>query len=195
MASITALSVAPDSKTKFLDVMVKNAAQWARDGWGGYVGPDYAGGHALQVSLVTPKLTLDEAKASMKPLTDFAQGLRDLRITVSSNITTLQSGYHEFINTPFVKAFNVLNNVGVSLVSRLIPKTQFADAKTQADLTSALGQIVAGGKPNALIPFYVLFVPPSSFDLPDSDKAGGPGAASVTPAWVSPHPQRFQPPD
>lgn len=185
MASITSVSVTPDSKTKFLNILIANAARWASEGWGGYVGPDFVRGHALQVSLVTPNLTLDQAKASMKPLTDFVAALSDERIVAISNITTLPSGYHDFINTPFVQAFSILNNVYLAPASRLVPKTLFDGQENQTRLANALGQIVASGQPNGIIPFYVLFVPPSSFQLPASDIApNGPGAASVTPAWV-----------
>lgn len=168
--------------------MIENAEQWAADGWGGYIGPDFLKGGIVEVSLVTPKLTLDEAKASMEPLTN----LSNLPGTAMSvNITTLNEGYRDYMDTTFIKAFTVLNNVGLAPASRLIPREFFQTADKQGTLLDALTGIIEAGEPNSIVPYFVLLVPPASYSLPDTDiPPNGPGAASVTPAWVS----RFFPP-
>ena len=186
MASITVVSLAPDAVRNVLQTLIENAIQWSDDGWGGYVGPDFVNGHALQVSLVTPKLTLQEAEDSMKPLTDLLSNLEKLSVPVITNITTLPSGYQDFLNSEFVKLFNILDNASLAPSSRLVPKQFFNGSDSQQQLLDTLVEIADGFSPNPIIPYYVLFVPPSQFELPESDIAPyGPGAASVTPAWVS----------
>lgn len=103
-----------------------------------------------------------------------------------SNITTLKHGYDEFLNPLFVKLFSVLNNVGLAGSSRLVPRRLFNAIASQQKLLEAMVQMADTRSPDPLIPYYVLFVPAASFYLPQSDIApDGPGAASVTPAWVS----------
>lgn len=163
--------------------MIENAEQWAADGWGGYIGPDFIKGGVVSISLVAPKLTLDQAKASMKPLTDLGNSsLTSMWV----NITTLNEGYHDYMSTTFIKAFTILNNVGLAPASRLIPREFFQTADKQQTLLDALTGIMEAGTPNPIVPYYVLLVPPASYTLPDTDiPPNGPGAASVTPAWVS----------
>lgn len=182
MASITAISLQGDNGKKTIQTMIENAEQWAADGWGGYIGPDFVKGGVVSVSLVTPKLTLDQAKASMKPLTDLGNSsLTSMWI----NITTLNEGYHEYMDTTFIKAFTILNNVGLAPASRLIPREFFQTSDKRQTLLDALTGIMEAGTPNPIVPYYVLLVPPASYALPDTDiPPNGPGAASVTPAWV-----------
>lgn len=174
--------------------MIENAEQWATDGWGGYIGPDYIKGGVVQVSVVTPKLTLDQAKASMKPLTDMGNIIGN-GTAMTVNITTLNEGYHDFMDTTFIKAFTILNNVGLAPASRLIPREFFQTAEKQQTLLSALTGMVEAGEPNPIVPYYILLVPPASYTLPDTDiPPNGPGAASMTPVWVSsPLPPTFSP--
>ncbi|KAJ4422746.1 hypothetical protein N0V82_002643 [Gnomoniopsis sp. IMI 355080] len=184
LASIYSISFAGDNGRQVLRTMIENAVKWADDGWGGYVGPDYLSGSVVQFSLATPKLTLEEAKESMKPLTDLCSSLGNDTVPIYVSISTLNEGYKEYLETPFIKAFTILNNVGLAPASRLIPQEFFEAPDKQETLLDALTGIIETGEPNSIVPYYVLFVPPHSYQLPDSDiPPNGPGAASVSPAW------------
>lgn len=58
--------------------------------------------------------------------------------------------------------------------SRLVPRAVFEKSNSQKVLVDALIQQSYGG---FLTPLF-------KFQLPKSDQPGGPGEASVTPAWV-----------
>lgn len=182
---MTALSFAGDKGKKVMQTMIDSAAQWAEDGWGGYIGPNFAQGYAIEVSLVTPKLTLEQAQQSMKPLLDLANDWGTGVQSLGTSVSTLNSGYHDYMNTTFVQAFNLVNNVGLALASRLIPNNFFAEPADKQTLLDTLVSITEGGQPNPVAPIFILLVPPTSYKLPDTDiPPYGPGAASVTPSWV-----------
>jgi hypothetical protein len=164
-----------------LEVLIDNAQKWAEQGWGGYVLPGIFQGTIATFAAITPKLTLEEAKVSMQPLVDFAQSLTNLTITLQVDITTLPNGYHDFLQTPDADTVGGFTGFDYSLSSRLVPKA--ANSAAKATLHEALMELTTNGKPNPLVPFYILMVPPVARVLPKSDLPGGPGYSSLSPAW------------
>lgn len=82
--------------SKFLTILIQNAAQWGDEGWGGYIEPGAMTPQASGFVLMTPKLNLTEAQASMQPITDFASSLANLNIAIDNSITTVDSYYSAY---------------------------------------------------------------------------------------------------
>lgn len=81
---------------KFLTILIQNAAKWGDEGWGGYIEPGAITTQSSGFVLMTPKLNLTEAQASMKPITDFASDLLSLNIAVDNSVTTSDSYYSAY---------------------------------------------------------------------------------------------------
>lgn len=160
-----------------------NAPRWASEGWGGYILPGLLDGTIGTFTAITPKLTLAQAKSSMQPLTDFAENVLGGNVPVNINITTLPQGYWDFLQTPDADTVGGFTGLGYALGSRLMPKTLFESNSSKEAFLSTLLEIQAIGKPNPVVPFYILMVTPADYTLPSTDLPGGPGYASVTPAW------------
>lgn len=79
--------------SKFLTILIQNADKWADEGWGGYIEPGAMTTQASGFILVTPKLNLSAATASMQPISDFAQSLVDLNVGLDHSVTTELSYY------------------------------------------------------------------------------------------------------
>ncbi|CZR69907.1 uncharacterized protein PAC_19807 [Phialocephala subalpina] len=172
-AFVSALGAAPDGGSSVIDMVLDNAQKWANDGWGGYLVPGKA---LFEVILITPKLTLDEAKASMQPVLNYTDWLQSQGVTVTANVTTL-ANYWEFYNEPISQLLGAVGvGTGTAYASRLLPKSSFEGSGKDA-LAAVLKQssTTAG----------MLLVGPASYNIPESDQPGGPGEASITPAWRS----------
>jgi hypothetical protein len=186
MVFIAGVSLGTNGSQQIRDIFIENTPLWVSQGWGGYMAPE---GPALFMYLITPKLTLDEAKDSMKPVTDFLTSIGNGSLPLSLEIKTVAS-YYEFYEDIISQIIGSMNGNGVVMSSRLIPKTLFEPAE-QSKLSSALQQSVDGILTNHTYPYGVLLVPPSNYSLPESDQPGGPGASSITPAWVCKHIEFF----
>jgi hypothetical protein len=142
-----------------MEVMVANAVQWSKDGWGGYVYPTTS-------ILANPRLNSTAAAASLKPLTDFLK---------TGTGGTAQAQWSQYGS--FLPLFSALLSGPVSfgdntaLSSRLIPQSLFAPDKAPALLNATLQTLsLAGGRAT----FY--FTTPFSYPAVK-------GATSVSPAW------------
>jgi hypothetical protein len=153
--------------------MVANAERWADDGWGGLYGVDANAGTIFLA--FNPVLSLEEAKESLKPLTDYFESVSSETAPYSVTIEVLPSHWAAQ-NTPMLLGF-LASEAGVSLTrsSRLVPREKFQTPEGQAELVDVL---VANG-------WTSILGTPTAFNLSESDLPGGPGYASVTPAWVS----------
>jgi hypothetical protein len=160
----------PFAGKEVTDLLIQNAAQWADDGWGGYIGS--GAGLFTFMTAITPKLTLEEAKESLKPLLDYAA---NAAIPITANISTVPN-YWAYFTSPGAQLLGgVTNSLSVAMSSRLIPRENFEGTANQQQLSDTLSSKLFG----------ILMVTPAAYELPESDLPGGPGEASVTPAWVS----------
>ncbi|OAX79350.1 hypothetical protein ACJ72_06331 [Emergomyces africanus] len=151
-------------------ILVENGVKWAQDGWGGYVA-GLGDGSSIMLA-ITPKLTLEKAKLSMKPLIDFAHPLND-GIRYGVEVTTVKN-YWEFLQTPAMQYIGALvNGISIAQASRLVTDKSFKNKGKRKELTEVLSNMRYG----------LNMVTPYAFNLPETDKPGGPGEASVTPAW------------
>ncbi|SGY30076.1 BQ5605_C002g01113 [Microbotryum silenes-dioicae] len=158
----------PNSARNFLAMCVENAIKWAADGWGEYIQPGALSQQGSGFVMFSTILNNDQAKASMKAATDFASQLG---------------------NVAFLLPNDELVNVPAALGSRLIPKTNFQTAASQAQLLDAMmkgsaivcsntigtnsgnaGTLVYGGAP-----FQILVTNPVNYPNPPD--------SAVTPAW------------
>lgn len=184
MATIAFAHLSLDEGSAFISVLMDNAEKWTAEGWGGYVLPSLLSGTISTFSAITPRLTLDEAKASMQPLVDFASSISNLSASLQVNITTLPNGFYDFLQTPTADSVGGFTGLGYALASRMIPRAHFQTADAKQQLLGVFKQLIDNKQPNPAVPFYVLLVTPAAYKLPDSDLPGGPGYSSVTPAWV-----------
>lgn len=171
----------------FIKVLVENANKWASEGWGGYAIPAVDTNLLSAMTFATPKLTLEEAKASMKPITDFLASLENLSIPFTSEIKTVED-YHEFFLNDGSGILDNLNGGGNAISSRLVPSNLFDGPANQTALVDALYSLVTAGQSGSTFPILPLFIcitAPSLYQLPPSDQPGSPGASAVTPAWRS----------
>lgn len=154
-------------------LLVDNGVKWGEDGWGGYVSS--LGDSTSLLLAVTPKLTYEEAKLSMKPLTDFAHPRNNGSLRFGVDVTTVEN-YWEFLQNPAIQFIGgLIDGISVAQSSRLVLKENFITKYKRQELTDVLSNI----------PFGINMVAPYGYKLPESDQPGGPGEASVTPAWVS----------
>lgn len=134
---------------------------------------------------ITPKLTLDQAKESMKPITDFIANMSSTSIALTNNIGTVQD-FYEFFGSPTAGGLQNVNGIGYALSSRIVPSKNFDGAANQQATTDAMWHLVESAQNDSTLPILPLFIcitAPSNYALPSSDQVGGPGAAAVTPAW------------
>lgn len=154
-------------------LVVDNGVKWAEDGWGGYMSS--LGESTSLMLAVTPKLTHEEAKLSMKPLIDFARPRNNGTLRFGVDVTTVEN-YWEFLQSPAIQFIGgLIDGISVAQSSRLVLKENFETESKRQELTDVLSNM----------PFGINMVAPLGYELPESDQPGGPGEASVTPAWVS----------
>ena len=163
----------PLTSKEVTSLVVDNGVKWAEDGWGGYMSS--LGDSTSLMLAITPKLTHEEAKLSMKPLTDFAQPRNNGSLRFGVDVTTVDN-YWEFLQSPAIQYIGgLIDGISVAQSSRLVLKENFETEAKRQELTDVLSKI----------PFGINMVAPHGYELPESDQPGGPGEASVTPAWVS----------
>lgn len=140
------------------------------------------------IVLMTPSLSLAEAQASMKPLSDFANNktVGSFKYALSANnVTTIPSFYTFFKGAG--DGLQDANGVAVAMASRLVPSRMFEPAN-QANMTQALYSILEGIETNdndPALPLFICITAPSNYQVPAGDQPGAPGHSAVTPAWRS----------
>jgi len=165
--------------------MVQNANKWDSEGWGGYAFPAIATSALNIIIIVTPKLTLEEAQASMEPLNNFAFGKNLTRLSTAllpaASVSTIPSFYELFTGSG--GALQNANGGGAALSSCLVPSKYF-ESKNQDATTGVLYDIIESSIVNTepAPPLLICITGPSNYAMPESDQPGGPGASTVTPA-------------
>ncbi|MCJ1387387.1 hypothetical protein MMC18_000230 [Xylographa bjoerkii] len=137
-------------------LLVDNTVTWAKQGWGGHLGP-----HNL--INVTPLLSLSEARASTQSVFDYALSQNG---TASIEILSWYQFYEKFIVPHQAPAGG-----GRVLVSRLIPIALFETPQGRAQIMAYLETMLDAG----LSP-YIPVTTPVLFPYV-------PGSTSATPAW------------
>ena len=145
----------PANYVPFVDVVINSTEKWAQDGWGGNINP----GGAI---IVTPLLSLSEAKDSIKNITDFA-----LSQNGTSELESLT--YYDF----YVKYVPNPTPIGTAhvLSTRLIPLNMFKTVSGRAEMLDFLASYAKNESYAYIIPVGPVLYP----YVPDS--------ASYTPAW------------
>ena len=141
----------------FLSLLVSNGLKWAKEGWGGHLGP-----HNL-IS-VTPLLSLSEAQASLKPVTDYALGQNGT--AVIEILPTWYAFYEKYL-----VPHQAPSGAATILVTRLVPTALFETPFGRARIMTLLKAMLALG-----IPPYIPVVPPYLYPYVE-------GSTSATPAW------------
>lgn len=166
-----------------LGILVANADKWASEGFGGYFAPKSSDNLVAFVQLATPKLTLAQTQASLKPVTDFVNA--NTNRGWLSGIKTYNS-YYDVYQASLSSPIQYPVDAAIAMSSRLVPRKYFLGTANQQKLTTLFTNLVnagAQGQNINLLPFSVNIVAPTSYVVPKSDQPGGPGEAAVTPAW------------
>lgn len=170
--------VVPGDPRTMNEILVANAEKWSSEGWGGLYGVSGIAANSTGRFLgFNPNLSLDEARASLKPVTDYLTSFPSSNTTLVSEFKTLPNQWAAQ-NDPVLLAF-LSPESGVSLTrsSRLVPRQNFQGEEAQKEVVDALMTNSFG--------WAAVIASPTNYTLPESDKPGGPGEASITPAWVS----------
>ncbi|KKK21133.1 hypothetical protein P175DRAFT_0507165 [Aspergillus ochraceoroseus IBT 24754] len=167
--------------SKLMSILVANAEKWASEGWGGFVSSLNLG---TSVFMSTALLSHEEAVESMKPLSDFATdfNLGIVNITTSSDYL---AGMQNFFDIEELQEALVSAS---TISSRIVRRESFVGEENQKQLASLLNDFVTVDQkilePSLQISVLCITAPTLySQNMPESDQPGGPGAASVTPAW------------
>lgn len=139
VAYIRFISTNLDNVRGFLKVLIENAKQHAIDGWGGYIEPNAMTNQASGLVLFTPKLNNAQAKASMKPVTDYAASLGNIVL----NNEVDEGGSFLSAYNKYLVPNEELVGLGTAIGSRLIPDTNFVGAGNQQQLLDALMNVVS----------------------------------------------------
>ena len=174
-----------DQTGKLLTVLVDNGDKWATEGFGANFVITSAYPFPSQLQFMTTLLSYNDTVASLKPVTDFVT--IELGLPVGAESFTTYNGFYQ----TFQSMLTVDNAQGMGNIqsSRLVTRKYFQDDNLKSQLVSVLTGIAGTGiTTNASIPsanLIILVVGPMLYsqNLPESDQPGGPGYASVTPAW------------
>ncbi|KAG8525910.1 uncharacterized protein KY384_000672 [Bacidia gigantensis] len=156
--------------TQLLKLLVANANQWHKEGWGGYIYPRLPAkpSEPIPVILINPRLNATEARVSLAALIKFADSLKAQRI-----IETRRSFYDVY--ELFIKGHqDDSGNFGVSMASRLIPSKNFDGPENQEELVDALID-AASDREGYQMMLMLLLVAPNATIVDEN--------SSVTPAW------------
>lgn len=149
------------------------------EGFGGYFLP---GAASPLIALMSPLMTEAETNSTLKPLIDFAT--RQGNLSVLSTVIT--APYFEIYTNYLKDALEHSSGVAAAQSSRLIPMHNFIGNVSQTSLINTLADLLDSSVTTSTVPSQPLFiniVGPVLYDVPASDLSGGPGYASVTPAW------------
>ncbi|KAL4801828.1 hypothetical protein BDV18DRAFT_70148 [Aspergillus unguis] len=168
------------AQERLMKILVDNGEKWASEGWGGYI---YTLSVGTGVFIGTGLLSHEEAKKSMKPLTEFAL-LFNLGIVNIETTDVYLDGLQDFLN---LEQFGISPGSAWALSSRIVKKDSFSEDK-KGNLTSILTDFLnVQQKPlegSIQILVLCLTVPTVySQSMPESDLPGGPGHSAIPPYW------------
>ncbi|KAF8685100.1 oxygen-dependent FAD-linked oxidoreductase family [Rhizoctonia solani] len=146
----------------YMSTIIENSVQWAEDGWGGYISPNYA-------IFATPKLNRTEAEASMAPLT---QVVASFGSDVIKNEFTSYDTFLPLFNNVVANAAAPVGRP-FTMATRIVPAANFVTAEGRSALLSAMlsAFTTVGGAAQIMV------------TAPYSYNATSPSDVSVTPAW------------
>ncbi|KAK3660886.1 hypothetical protein LTR56_000644 [Elasticomyces elasticus] len=186
VAYIRFVSLDVTSINKFIAISVQNADKWATEGWGGYIAPGAQGKVASGMILMTPKLSHDEAVASMKPMTDYIASLGN--VPINNEVDESPSFYQAY--QKYILPNEEVVGLGLAIGSRLIPRDILQTDSGKQTVIDALQKIASmvtaitgtASAPDLRSitygpPLQILVTAPSSY--PNNDTV----PASITPAW------------
>ncbi|KAL4876180.1 hypothetical protein BJY04DRAFT_231890 [Aspergillus karnatakaensis] len=173
-------NLGPLAQAKLMDILVSNGEKWAEEGWGGYI---YCFSIATGIYIGTGLLTHEEAVESMQPLIKFATTL-NLGVVKVETTDNFRAGLEDFVS---VQKIGIAPGSAWALSSRIVKREHFAEEK-QAELSSLLADFLGKQQkplePSLQILVLCLTMPTVySKNIPESDRPGGPGAASISPHW------------
>ncbi|RFU74754.1 isoamyl alcohol oxidase [Trichoderma arundinaceum] len=166
--------VIPADPREMNRILVANAQRWSDEGWGGLYGVSGITVNSTGRFLgFNANLNVEQARASLKPVTDYFASFTSSNATIL--FKTLPSQWAAQ-NDPVLLAF-LSPEAGVSLTraSRLVPRKNFDGEEAQKKIVDVLMANSFG--------WAAVIASPTNYTLPESDKPGGPGEASITPAW------------
>ncbi|TDL26957.1 FAD-binding domain-containing protein [Rickenella mellea] len=142
---------------QFYGLAINNSVKWGSEGWGGHI-------QGTALIYVTPNLSLDEARESMKPMSNFI-------LSQNGTIVLETLTWYPFFLKYVVAAEAAVGSLTI-LGSRLVPKANFDTDSGKLQLLDFMMSLVPQSLP------YVPVVPPVNFNFTE-------GSTSVTPAWRS----------
>jgi FAD/FMN-containing dehydrogenase len=147
----TATNAAP-----WLKLVTQNALKWSKEGWGGHIG-------ANTLINVTPRLTLDQAIASLKPVSDYA--LSQNGTVVIEELPSWNTFFEKYV----IAAQSAVGAIRI-LGTRLIPAAKFESEEGLNEVYNMLVGMLPVSNPNIILgtPFLYNYTQ---------------GSTSVTPAW------------
>lgn len=170
-AEFAMVGLTDQSASQLLKVLIANAEQWAKDGWGGYAFPGLASNHTNLVVLVNPKMSNADAQKSLAPLTAFMATLPSGNVALNQIMS--HKGYKEVWDS-LTNGDVALQGGGVSLSSRIVPVDNFRGAANQQNLFNAIYPIVNAFGSTTREPLFMCLTAPYQYAAKSS---------SVTPAW------------
>ncbi|KAL2833862.1 hypothetical protein BDW59DRAFT_179503 [Aspergillus cavernicola] len=173
-------NIGPAAQSELMEILVGNGEKWASEGWGGYV---YCFSVGTGLFIGTGLLTHEEAVESMNPLSEFATKF-NLGIVKVETTENFREGLQDFVD---LQVIGIAPGSAWALSSRIVKRESFAEEK-QAGLASILTDFLNVQQellePSLQILVLCLTMPSVySQNMPESDRPGGPGEASISPAW------------
>ncbi|GAA95620.1 uncharacterized protein L969DRAFT_44860 [Mixia osmundae IAM 14324] len=173
----------------FVKTLIANQQAQEAAGFGGYIVPGAMGTQqAAGLILFTPSVNLTTAQAVMKPVTDYVQNTFGTgNVPLTNQVTTTGSFLQTYKST--ILPNQEKSGISLHLASRLVPKTAFKDAPSQAALLSAVMNAVKTLVPIvpgvATLGLYDFTANPAQIlvTTPANYKTDGTGSAN--PAWYS----------
>lgn len=148
--------------TQFVAILMRHAAGWAREGWGGPNGLGY-------MAMVNPFLSLAEAKKSMQPLTSYVSSVGGT--VVMEEHSSFLSVYSQYVQP----TANLDIPTASFATNRIIPSSYLASEAGKAKIQSVLQKLQSAG-----------FAPTIFQTTPayyQSKNLYHEGDTSATPAW------------
>ncbi|KAI4160357.1 MAG: hypothetical protein LQ342_005768 [Letrouitia transgressa] len=156
--------------TQLLKLLVANANQWHKEGWGGYAYPRRPAkpSEPIPVILINPRLNATEVRVSLAPLIKFANSLH------ARTIIETRGSFYDVYELDIKGRQNDYGNSGLSMASRLIPSENFDGPENQGKLVDALID-AASDREGYQMMLMLLLVTPNATIVDEN--------SSVTPAW------------
>jgi hypothetical protein len=167
--TLITMNITTNNQRRLTEILVENSPRWIDEGFGGVLAVDTA----LTFSMVNPKLTIDQAKKSLKPLVDFLQSIATKQNPLKNVIEILPNQYAAQTTKDLTDLLLLEEGVSLTRSSRLVPRSTFSTKQGRAAIVDIAVRRA----------WSVLFVAPTTYKVPKSDQPGGPGYAAINPVW------------